>query len=99
MNSAFQKADWIDEDEADYYNSIDSSHMYFRENGNYKANIAFMERELEYYQNIVRHLKETLAEKKEIVKEKLQKLKENKTLSKEQKEKKKRQIMNRVFQN
>jgi len=98
MSSIFQKAKYTEQEA--YENGMnDEGEMWFNNEDDFKANIAFMERDLEYHLRIAKQLKELLAEKKEIVKEKLQNLKENKELSKEEKEKKKRKIMNHEFSN
>lgn len=96
MSSVFQKAKWTDEEISEKGHIADGE-MFFNNGTDYVANIAFMERELEYFQLHAKKLKEQIAEKKEIVKEKLQKLKEDKTLSKEEKEIQKRKILNKVF--
>jgi hypothetical protein len=98
MSSIFQKAKWTDE-EIEENGYTDEYQMYFEYKSSHNADIAFMERQLEYFQRCAKELKETIAEKKEIVKEKLQKLKEDKTLSKKEKEIQKRKILNKVFSN
>lgn len=98
--SKFQIADWISEQEAYDEGGEDMMHcgeMTFNDKNDYEANIAFMERELEYHIKMAREVREVMAEKKEIIKQKLKKLNENKTLSKKEKEIKKRKIMNTVF--
>jgi len=96
MTSIFEKAKWTEE-EIEENGYVEESQMYFEYKSNHHADIAFMERQLEYYQRRAKELKEIITEKKEIVKEKLQKLKEDKTLSKKEKEIQKRKILNTVF--
>jgi len=90
MNSIYQKARWTEEEIEENDDVMDDDEdMEFDDENRYQGTIAFMERELEYHQQIIKKI--------HLVKQTLKELEKNEILTKEQKEKQMKKIKRSIM--